>query len=218
MVGFRSDLAPDKTKGLVGDGYLPQPDGGAPDLVDLLGDLVERPWVPGGRTERYLEDPQTEVQEMLRTTREGKMLLKGADLTDQVYGNHAERIIAKFQYMLDHGGEIPAEMRTKKFAQRVMPKRWGPGGPNITATSLADDYVHFEQPRVPTVREWARIQMFPDWYQFAGKRTTGGRRRAGDPSTGDWTREVPKYTQIGNAVPVALAERVGTHISNLLSR
>ena len=122
----------------------------------------------------------------------------------------------KFQYMLDHHGEIRPEDQTKKFAQRVIPREWGPDGPTITATSLPDDYVHYGQPRILTVREWARLQTFPDWYQFAGKRTTGGRRRAGDPDAGDWTRELPKYTQIGNAVPVWLARAVGAHLRALV--
>ena len=157
------------------------------------------------------------MQRRLRTRQDGTIAPKGAELTEHQYGKHAPLIIEKFQHMIDNNGEIPPHMRTKKFAQRVIPERWGHAGPNITATSLADDYVHFSQPRVPTVREWARIQTFPDWYRFAGKRTTGGRRRAGDPSTGDWTREVPKYTQIGNAVPVLLGEAVGLHLRELLS-
>jgi DNA (cytosine-5)-methyltransferase 1 len=218
MVGLRSDIAPAPVDGALARGFLPLGSGGAPDLIDLLGDLVDPEWVAGGFSATYRVDPQNEVQEALRTLRDGSVLGRGDRLEDQQYGNHSERILAKFRYMLDNDGQIPAEMRTKKFAQRVMPPRWGAGGPNITATSLADDYVHFSQPRVPTVREWARIQTFPDWYQFAGKRTTGGRRRAGDPSTGDWFREVPKYTQIGNAVPVQLAEAVGRHIGSLLRR
>lgn len=216
MVGFRSDIAPAPMEGALAGGFLPEGSGGAPDLIDLLGDLVDPEWVPGGASTTYRVGPQNEVQEALRTLRDGSVLGRQAPLEDQQYGNHSERILAKFRYMLDNDGQIPAEMRTKKFAQRVMLPRWGTSGPNITATSLADDYVHFSQPRVPTVREWARIQTFPDWYQFAGKRTTGGRRRAGDPSTGDWSREVPKYTQIGNAVPVQLAEAVGHHIASLL--
>ena len=119
--------------------------------------------------------------------------------------------------MISHGGKIPDEMKTKKFAQRLLPKLWNEGGPNITATSLPDDYCHFSQPRSLTVREWARLQTFPDCYQFTGKRTTGGRRRAGDPSKGDFSRETPKYTQIGNAVPVQLAEKVGKHLHALLN-
>ena len=118
--------------------------------------------------------------------------------------------------MLENGGEIPAQFQTKKFSQRVLRKRWGNHEPNITATSLPDDYVHYRQPRILTVREWARLQLFPDWYQFSGKRTTGGLRRAGNPQEGLFDREVPKYTQIGNAVPVGLAERVGMHFRRVL--
>ena len=59
--------------------------------------------------------------------------------------------------------------------------------------------------------------MFPDWYQFKGKRTTGGLRRAGNPQKGIFDREVPKYTQIGNAVPVELAKRLGEKIIKLIN-
>lgn len=82
---------------------------------------------------------------------------------------------------------------------------------------MPDDYVHFEQPRSATVREWARIQTFPDWYKFAGKRTTGGIRRAGNPREGNFDREVPKCTQIGNAVPVRLAHAAALHFDKILS-
>lgn len=118
--------------------------------------------------------------------------------------------------MLQHNGEIPEHYKTKKFSQRVLKADWGNGEPNITATALPDDYVHYSQPRVLTVREWARLQLFPDWYRFAGKRTTGGLRRAGKPTEGIFDREVPKYTQIGNAVPVGLAERLGNHFRKIL--
>ena len=120
--------------------------------------------------------------------------------------------------MIDNNGNIPEEMRTKKFSQRLIPKRWDESGPNITATSLPDDYVHYAQPRILTVREWARLQMFPDWYKFAGKRTTGGIRRAGNPRQNIFDREVPKYTQIGNAVPPKLAYEIGKFFKNLILR
>ena len=58
--------------------------------------------------------------------------------------------------------------------------------------------------------------MFPDWYRFSGKRTTGGLRRAGNPQEGKFDRELPKYTQIGNAVPVKLAHRIGCHFAKIL--
>lgn len=216
MVGLRSDINfefinTDSSKGL-----LPEGSGVAPDLKDLFSDLIDPKWRDKRGTPFYLKDPITETQRTLRELPNGKILMKGDLLTEQEYSNHSDSVIAKFQYMIQHDSEIPDEMKTKKFSQKVLPKVWDKNGPSITATSLPDDYVHYSQPRVLTVREWARLQMFPDWYKFAGKRTTGGRRRAGDPDAGDWTRELPKYTQIGNAVPIGLAKAVGLHFKKIL--
>ena len=217
LVGIREDIDISLDEALPAGGFLPAPIGGAPDPIDLLGDLVDPQWQPGATTLAYPHAARTEMQRALRRGAHGeRVAAKGSPLTEHEYSNHSAKVVEKFTHMIRTGGEIPADMQTKKFAQRVIPEHWGPTGPNITATSLADDYVHFSQPRVPTVREWARLQTFPDWYQFAGRRTTGGRRRAGDPSKGDWSRDLPKYTQIGNAVPVALAEAVGTHLLKLV--
>lgn len=216
MVGLREDIDFEFASDDTSRGLLPQGFGDAPDLKDLFSDLIDPKWRNRRETTVYLKDPATEIQESLRTRQNGTIMMKGDLLSEQEYSNHSDAVIAKFQYMIEHDSEIPESMRTKKFSQKVLPEIWGKNGPSITATSLPDDYVHFSQPRVLTVREWARLQMFPDWYQFAGKRTTGGRRRAGDPDAGDWTREVPKYTQIGNAVPVGLAKEVGLHFKKIL--
>lgn len=69
-----------------------------------------------------------------------------------------------------------------------------------TVTSHPDDLVHYSEPRILTVREMARLQSFPDWYEFLGKYTTGGQLRKVD---------VPRYTQVGNAVPPLFAEQLG---------
>jgi DNA (cytosine-5)-methyltransferase 1 len=199
----------------VRDGFLPQPIGGAPTLPELLSDLEDPGFLKKKRTDRYLHPPLTRIQKLLRTHK-GQVSDVGQELTEHDYSDHAPYIREKFEHMIANGGVIPEKYRTKKFAQRVFPRVWDNGGPSITATSLPDDYVHYSQARSPTVREWARIQTFPDWYQFAGPRTTGGRRRAGDPSKGIWERDVPKYTQIGNAVPVLLALNVGKHLAKIL--
>lgn len=69
-----------------------------------------------------------------------------------------------------------------------------------TITSIPDDFVHYSEPRIMTVREHARIQSFPDDYVFKGKYTTGGQLRK---------LEVPRYTQVANAIPPLFAEQVG---------
>jgi DNA (cytosine-5)-methyltransferase 1 len=56
-------------------------------------------------------------------------------------------------------------------------------------------YIHPEQPRGLSPREAARIQTFPDDYVFRG-------------SLNDW------YKQIGNAVPVKLAEAIATELKS----
>ena len=201
----------------VKDGFLPPGTLPPPDPVDLLSDLVDKDYLGKKSTDTYLADARNSFQAMLRTCPDGRVLMQGDPLTEQEYSQHTDLVRQKFLHMIRNHGEIPLEYRTKKFSQRVIPRCWGPAGPNITATSLPDDYVHFDQPRILTVREWARLQTFPDWYAFKGPRTTGGRRRAGDPSDGRWDREVPKYTQIGNAVPVLMARAIGAHLFRLLN-
>lgn len=187
----------------------------APDIIDLLGDLIERPYENGGATITYPSEAANKWQLALRKSSDNKHTFRQGDvLREQVFSKHSPRVTRRFQAMLD--GE--AYVGTRKFAQRPLPARWGPEGPTITATSLPDDYVHFEQPRSLTVREWARLQGFPDWYEFVGSRTTGGLRRAGNPLLGVFDRELPKYTQIGNAVPVGLAEAIGKHVKSVLEK
>ena len=108
------------------------------------------------------------------------------------------------------------EKSIQKFSQKKLPAEWGGKPPTITVTSLPDDYIHYSQPRILTVREWARLQTFPDWYEFEGNRTTGGNRRSGTPQSTADQIETPKYTQIGNAVPVDLARQIGEHFITLL--
>lgn len=233
LVGIRQDIVSNSQilnvdiddQDAVKCGFLPQGEPSeAPDLEELLSDLVDpnankrliKQDFPEGKfeTTAYPRPPQNNIQAKLRTVPTAYKERLGK-LVDHEYSKHAARIVEKFQYMIKYG-EIPEEARTKKFAQKVLPRNWGNGRPSITATSMPDDYVHYSQPRILTVREWARLQLFPDWYMFKGKRTTGGIRRAGNPREGVFDREVPKYTQIGNAVPVGLAERVGLHFRRVL--
>lgn len=79
--------------------------------------------------------------------------------------------------------------------------------PAPTITTLPDDVLHYNEPRILTVRESARLQSFPDWFQFRGKFTTGGSNR---------TKECPRYTQVGNAVPPYLARAIGIAIQATL--
>ena len=76
-----------------------------------------------------------------------------------------------------------------------------------TITGQPDDYLHYCEPRIMTVRECARIQSFPDWYEFKKKYTTGGLMRR---------KEVPRCSQVGNAIPPLFAELAGNVLKQML--
>lgn len=125
--------------------------------------------------------------------------------------NHTKDIVAlhkKLQKKAPRGKRItPADGMVKNLKRRgvtVLDKEL----PAPTITSIPDELVHYEEPRILTVREHARIQSFPDWYQFKGKYTSGGKRRK---------LEVPRYTQVGNAVPPLFAEQIGIALKEVLS-
>ncbi|MCC9018089.1 DNA cytosine methyltransferase [Flavobacterium lipolyticum] len=87
---------------------------------------------------------------------------------------------------------------TRKHSQRAL-RKFEPAPAQLT---IPDDLCHYDpdEPRTLTVREMARFQSFPDWYEFRSKVTTGGKMRK---------FEVPQYTQVGNAVPPLLALALG---------
>jgi|LSQX01.1.fsa_nt_gb DNA (cytosine-5)-methyltransferase 1 len=95
--------------------------------------------------------------------------------------------------------------RSKKQSQRALIAKF----PAPATLSIPDDVCHYDpsQNRTLTVREMARIQSFPDWFEFRSKDTTGGTNRQA---------EVPNYTQVGNAVPPLLGKALGDWISSIL--
>jgi DNA (cytosine-5)-methyltransferase 1 len=126
--------------------------------------------------------------------------------------NHKIHIIERFLYILKNevrnkpiSEETKLKLGLKKRTQIPLDSK----KPTPTITTLPDDYIHYCEPRILTVREYARIQSFPDWYEFQGKYTTGGKRRV---------LEVPRYTQIGNAIPPLFGEQSGLVLKNILSK
>jgi DNA (cytosine-5)-methyltransferase 1 len=139
----------------------------------------------------------------------------GASISDTRLARHKPDIVARFKKIIaichaegrlnvSLSTELKASFGLRKCAIRVL----DPDKPSPTITSMPDDLIHYKEPRALTVRENARLQSFPDWFVFKGKYTTGGDRRK---------KEVPRFTQVANAVPPLVAEAIGIAIFQMLN-
>lgn len=147
------------------------------------------------------------------TNKEVQKLLKEGSTTISV---SALETMMNFEYLLEnetfHKFDKPDELityfknhTTKKQTQRALVA----DEPAPAALSIPDDACHYHESelRTLTVREMARIQSFPDSFEFRSKVTTGGKMRQ---------FEVPQYTQVGNSVPPLLGLALGKVIKNLI--
>lgn len=144
-----------------------------------------------------------------------RLMREGKDLKNKIadshrFANHKKETQEKFRYILQNAQpnkNIPESIKEKYNLKKrtIVPLCKDLSTP--TLTTLPDDYIHYSEPRILTVREYARIQSFPDSYEFKGKYTTGGDMRK---------KDVPRYTQIGNAIPPLFAEQVGIALRGML--
>lgn len=174
------------------------------NIEDAISDLLvgnkttDCPDSKGFLTGFYAE-AKTPYQAFLRTS-----LINTSNIPDSHrLAHHSEQTTSLFKTLIKKApkGKRLEDSDKKKFDIKkrgiiVLDKN----NPSPTLTSHPDDYVHYSEPRILTVREYARIQTFPDWYQFREKYTTGGKLRK---------VEVPRYTQIGNAIPPLFGELSG---------
>lgn len=128
------------------------------------------------------------------------------------FPNHTPHVKKRFKYILKH--QTPSKNLSKAIRRRLKLRKHtiillDGKSKAPTITTLPDDFIHYCEPRILTVRECARIQGFPDWFEFKGKYTTGGKMR---------TLEVPRYTQVGNAIPPLFGEQSGIAIKRMLTR
>lgn len=97
---------------------------------------------------------------------------------------------------------LPAGMKRAKRSDHT--KRYGRmtwDGLSCTILTKCDihwgAYIHPDQDRAISVREAARLQAFPDWFEFAGSKTD-------------------QYIQVGNAVPPLLGRAIGKTIREVI--
>ncbi|GAG63490.1 unnamed protein product, partial [marine sediment metagenome] len=150
--------------------------------------------------------PRNNYQRLLRKSYRGK------NPDSHRFANHTTETIRIFKNVLkkaDPGKKIDVEERVKLGLKKRNTVLLSRRLHSPTLMSIPDDYIHYSEPRILTVREYARIQSFPDWYEFREAYTTGGKRRI---------EQVPRYTQIGNAIPPLFGEQSGEVLKEILIR
>lgn len=117
-----------------------------------------------------------------------------------------EDVIKRLDVIRTTGDYDLAKVELKKIGLDSEKRNYNvlkPDSQSPTVMTIADDYIHFSNPRALTVREMARLQSFDDSFVFQGKRSTGGNKRK---------FEVPQFTLVGNAVPPLMARAVALEI------
>ena len=147
---------------------------------DAISDLPSiKGWDGESAITSYSMQPQNEYQRMLRG---GTQVLSNHDFT-----RHSEQTIEIIS-MIPDGGRIsdlpPEYWQVRKYNKAF--ERMSSTRPANTVDTGHRNYFHYEENRIPTARENARLQSFPDDFVFLGTRGS-------------------QYKQIGNAVPPMLA-------------
>jgi DNA (cytosine-5)-methyltransferase 1 len=129
-----------------------------------------------------------------------------APLQNHKTSKQNEDVIKRLDVILKSGNYESAKSNLKAIGLESDKRSYTvlkPEGQSSTIMTIADDYIHYSNPRALTVREMARLQSFDDSFVFQGKRSTGGNKRK---------FEVPQFTLVGNAVPPLMARAVALEI------
>ena len=173
-------------------------------IEDAISDLP--PVGEGESVTEYKMKPQNKYQRMMRTG--------SKTITEHFCGIYGDKIRTVIKNVAE--GEGKDDFNRKVNEGKIDRKYYLTSGygntygrlerkkPSTTitnnlATPSALRCIHYEQDRALTPREGARIQSFPDWYQFEGNRTDVAR-------------------QIGNAVPPLMAIAFADKILEVLKK
>ena len=154
---------------------------------DAISDLPEHS-LPEGTA--YTSSPSSDYQRLMR---DGSSGIYNHDATE--HEQKTKEIIA----LVPDGGnykDLPEELQqTRKV--HIAWTRMNSNKPSMTIDTGHRHHFHYQYNRIPTVRESARIQSFPDKYVFKCSKTS-------------------QYKQVGNAVPPLLAKTIAVKLKESL--
>ena len=145
-----------------------------------------------GEDIEYAKDAENSYQQKMRA---GSNSIKNHSIT--IHQKKTRDIIA----LVPDGGnykDLPLDLQeTRKV--HIAWTRMNSQKPCFTIDTGHNHHFHYKENRVPTVRESARIQSFPDTFEFIGIKTS-------------------QLKQVGNAVPPLLAKAIGEQVKKVIER
>ncbi len=156
-------------------------------LSDLPGLDIE---IGEVESSEYKTDPNSVFQTLMRGS--------SKTLTNHEATRHKQFVIDTIKQVPEGGNykDLPSGVGESRSFNEAW-TRYHSQKPSRTIDTGHRNHFHYKENRVPTVRENARLQSFPDNFKVYGTRTAQNR-------------------QVGNAVPVLLAQSIALQISNLL--
>lgn len=154
------------------------------DLHDFTEDL-------GAEVSEYQSPPKSKYQKMMRKN--------ATQLFNHVGTKHSELVIDVISQVPEGGNHKdlpPGVGDSRKFNEAWT--RYHRNRPSKTIDTGHRNHFHYEFNRVPSVRENARLQSFPDDFRFYGNKTQ-------------------QYKQVGNAVPPLLGFALGKQLKKHLN-
>jgi len=185
FVGIREDIVEK-----IGNKFtFPAPTNSPDDYVrckDALSDLQSREDELGIEKDVYIIEPKGNYQKLMRKNSE--------ILYNHVATKHTDLVKETIAQVPDGGNykDLPVGVGdSRKFHEAWT--RYASDKPSRTIDTGHRNHFHYKYNRVPTIRENARLQSFPDDFVFLGTRTQQNR-------------------QVGNAVPPLLSYNIALEI------
>jgi DNA (cytosine-5)-methyltransferase 1 len=154
---------------------------------EAISDLTENTISDGTK---YKTEPKSDYQKMIR---KGSNSIFNHEIT-----NHNEQTVEIISLVPDGGNykNLPEHLHKTRNVN-IAWTRLNSKKPSFTIDTGHRHHFHYKYNRVPTVRESARIQSFPDKFIFLGSKTS-------------------QYKQVGNAVPPLLAKVLAKEIKKYI--
>ncbi|MCR5688488.1 MAG: DNA cytosine methyltransferase [Lachnospiraceae bacterium] len=183
FVGLRKDI--------FGDSFFEFPEPDREHIISTKMAISDLPSLDAGDDPtKYTHEPMNDFQRRMRGNCQ--------KITNNEPTKHSKRTVEVISNVPD--GKCIKDVSTELFKVRNFNaafRRMNSALPSRTVDCGHRNYFHYEENRVPTARESARIQSFPDSYFFTGNK-------------GD------QYTQIGNAVPPLLGYALAVQVRKML--